>query len=227
MFCCLSRSCIFLVTFPLFFGENFTADSHSMKNYRHKRFTEIDICYETNNSLEFVNQCPDTEILFQERSRRKNCESYPQCIGEPLVYHCVRFREELVEVCAPRGLITDSKCVESKRKTPTLGRYERHTTLADKSNSIGTSKAWNSQRSSFAEEYHPVKLYETPVTISFAINGGEDIQQKRKLRRGHFAFIAFSTIVLLVFIIWLSVLIKKRYRKYVTQCSSSPTENWI
>lgn len=263
MFCCLSRSCIFLVTFPLFFGENFTADSHSMKNYRHKRFTEIDICYETNNSLEFVNQCPDTEILFQERSRRKNCESYPQCIGEPLVYHCVRFREELVEVCAPRGLITGfccalfeeglgrvvedyfhpclgcpfvyqsddaskySKCVESKRKTPTLCRYERHTTLADKSNSIGTSKAWNSQRSSFAEEYHPVKLYETPVTISFAVNEGEDIQQKRKLRRGHFAFIAFSTIVLLVFIIWLSVLIRKRYRKYVTQCSSSPTENWI
>lgn len=30
----------------------------------------------------------------------------------------------------------------------------------------------------------------------------------RKLRGGHFAFIAFSTIVLLVFIIWLSVLIK-------------------
>lgn len=71
--------------------------------------TQIDICYETNNSLEFVNQCPDTEILFQERSRRNNCESYPRCTGEPLVYHCVRFREELVEVCAPRGLIT-GKC---------------------------------------------------------------------------------------------------------------------
>lgn len=85
------------------------------------------------------------------------------------------------EIYSYKGItiVLDSKCVESKRKTPTLGRYERHTTLADKSNSIGTSKAWNSQRSSFAEEYHPVKLYETPVTISFVVNEGEDIQQKR------------------------------------------------
>lgn len=38
--------------------------------------------------------------------RRKNYESLPQCTGEPLVYQCVRFREELVVVCTPRGLIT-------------------------------------------------------------------------------------------------------------------------
>lgn len=68
--------------------------------------TQIDICSETNNTLGFVSQCPKNDSLFQERSRRKNCKTLPQCIGEPLVYHCVRFREELVEVCAPRGLIT-------------------------------------------------------------------------------------------------------------------------
>lgn len=53
-----------------------------------------------------MSQCPENDSLFQERSRRKNCKTLPQCTGEPLVYHCVRFREELVEVCAPRGLIT-------------------------------------------------------------------------------------------------------------------------
>lgn len=53
-----------------------------------------------------MSQCPKNDSLFQERSRRKNCKTLPQCTGEPLVYHCVRFREELVEVCAPRGLIT-------------------------------------------------------------------------------------------------------------------------
>lgn len=33
------------------------------------------------------------------------CESYPKCLGEPLVYHCVRSTESLVEVCAPNGPI--------------------------------------------------------------------------------------------------------------------------
>uniref|UniRef100_A0A8W8JLY6 Uncharacterized protein n=1 Tax=Magallana gigas TaxID=29159 RepID=A0A8W8JLY6_MAGGI len=81
-----------------------------MNDNRHKRFTEIDICYETNNTLGFVSQCPKNDSLFQERSRRKNCKTLPQCTGEPLVYHCVRFREELVEVCTPRGLITGFCC---------------------------------------------------------------------------------------------------------------------
>lgn len=166
-----------------------------------------------------MNQCPDTDILFQERSRRKNCENYPQCTGEPLVYHCVRFREELVEVCAPRGLITGfccalfdeglgrvvedyfhpcsgcpfvyqsddastySNCVESKRETSTLGRYKKHTTIAEESNSIDTSKALNSQRSSFAGVYHHAKLYETPATISFTVRKEKKLSEKGILEK--------------------------------------------
>lgn len=254
-----SCSCICLLNFSLLFWGNFTAESLGMNDNRYKRFTEIDICYETNNTLGFVSQCPKNDSLFQERSRRKNCKTLPQCTGEPLVYHCVRFREELVEVCAPRGLITGfccalfdegvgrvvedyfnpcsdcpfvyqsddvskySKCVGKKKDTSTPGRYKKYTAIADKNNSFETSKVLISQRSSFAMVNHPVMLYETPATKSFTVMEGKDIQQKGKLREGHFVSISFATLVLLVFIIWLSV----RYRKHVTQCSSSSTEDWI
>lgn len=229
-----------------------------MNTNRQKRFTEVDICFETNNTLGFVNQCPDSDFLFQERSRTKNCKSYPQCTGEPLVYHCVRFRKELVEVCAPRGLITGfccplfdegvgrvvedyfnpcsdcpfvyqsddaskySKCVGSEMETSTPGRYKTQTTIAKENNSIEKS-----QRSSFSVVYHPVKLYEPPFNISFTVKEGTGMQHKGKLRKGHFVFIAFATLVLLVFIIWLTVFIGKRYREHVSQCSSPSKENWI
>lgn len=262
MSCSQSHSCTFIVTFSLLFLGKYAVESIDMDNNRQKRFTEEDICFETNNTLEFVNQCPDSDVLFQERSRRKNCKSYPQCTGEPLVYHCVRFREELVEVCAPRGLITGfccalfdegvgrvvedyfhlcsdcpfvyqsdyaskySNCVGSIKETSTAGRYKKHTTIVGENNFIAKSTTLTSQRSGFSGVYHPVMLYETPATISFTVKERNDIKQKRKLREGHFAFIAFTTIVLLVFIIWLSVFIGKRNWKHVAQCSPSK-ENWI
>lgn len=50
--------------------------------------------------------CPDTEQLRLKQSLRKKCDIFPACNGEPLVYHCVRNRERLAEVCAPRHVIT-------------------------------------------------------------------------------------------------------------------------
>lgn len=34
------------------------------------------------------------------------CDTYSPCKEDPLVYHCVRYEDRLVEVCAPSGLIT-------------------------------------------------------------------------------------------------------------------------
>lgn len=53
-----------------------------------------------------MNSCPKSKIDYQKRSQNMSCESYPLCLGEPLVYHCVILEEELVEVCAPRNQIT-------------------------------------------------------------------------------------------------------------------------
>lgn len=57
-------------------------------------------------SLKGVNSSSKSKTDYQERSQSMSCESYPLCLGEPLVYHCVRLEEELVEVCAPRNQIT-------------------------------------------------------------------------------------------------------------------------
>ncbi|XP_078334640.1 uncharacterized protein LOC144625901 isoform X2 [Crassostrea virginica] len=43
-------------------------------------------------------------------AKKKQCYRFPTCQNEPLVYHCVRFSSKLVEVCAPRGLITGGCC---------------------------------------------------------------------------------------------------------------------
>lgn len=48
-----------------------------------------------------VETCPQSESDIQERARLMKCDSYPECHGEELVYHCVRFKTYLVEVCAP------------------------------------------------------------------------------------------------------------------------------
>lgn len=78
--------------------------------YRIKRFTKADICHETNATLQLVEKCPITELQIDKLSQKKKCHSYPPCNGEPLVYHCVRFKDKLAEVCAPRHIITGKCC---------------------------------------------------------------------------------------------------------------------
>lgn len=76
----------------------------------HKRFSKTDICHETKNTLEFVSMCPDTDPRKLKQSEKKQCDRFPACNGEPLVYHCARYKESLVEVCAPRHVITGKCC---------------------------------------------------------------------------------------------------------------------
>lgn len=75
-----------------------------------------EVCHEANATLVIVPSCPENDIMYQKRSKRKMCESYPKCLGEPLVYHCVRSTESLVEVCAPNGPIVGlSACLSIYR----------------------------------------------------------------------------------------------------------------
>lgn len=84
---------------------------------RFKRFTKKDVCNGT--VFSFVEMCPESEKDYQERSEKISCESYPPCLGKPLVYHCVRLEVELVEVCAPRNQIIGRCCPVYDRR---LGR---------------------------------------------------------------------------------------------------------
>lgn len=95
----LSPQCLILISFACGFAT-----------HRHKRFTKGDICHETHKTLEFVTMCPDTEQFKLKQSQKKQCDSFPACNGELLVYHCVRYRERLAEVCAPRRVITGKCC---------------------------------------------------------------------------------------------------------------------
>lgn len=79
-------------------------------SHLHKRFSKADICHETKNTLEFVSMCPDTDPRKLKQSKKKQCDRFPACNGEPLVYHCARYKESLVEVCAPRHVITGKCC---------------------------------------------------------------------------------------------------------------------
>lgn len=49
--------------------------------------------------VEEVKECFNGSIIFIERLNKKNCSRYLKCVGELLVYYCVRFGEFFVEVC--------------------------------------------------------------------------------------------------------------------------------
>lgn len=82
---------------------------------RMKRFTKSDICHGTFATLEPVENCPKNETDKEGRSREKMCDTYSPCKEDPLVYHCVRYEDRLVEVCAPSGLITGNCCAVFNR----------------------------------------------------------------------------------------------------------------
>lgn len=79
---------------------------HTLLYYNLFIHYQADICHETKNTLEFVSICPDTEPLKQRQSKKKQCARFQACNGEPLVYHCARYKERIVEVCTPIHFIT-------------------------------------------------------------------------------------------------------------------------
>lgn len=81
-----------------------------MDMYRQKRFSNEQICHGTNSTVVKVQICPENTTIFKKLSEKKMCDTYPKCLGEPLVYHCVRYNGYFVEVCAPNRLIVGSCC---------------------------------------------------------------------------------------------------------------------
>lgn len=65
-------------------------------------------CINANETIRYVATCPEnkTSDSFIERSYRKNCSQYQSCNDKPLYYHCVRYKEGLVEVCSERTTIS-------------------------------------------------------------------------------------------------------------------------
>lgn len=67
---------------------------------------QADICHESLTTIEKVDICPQNIEILNRRSIKKNCSRYQSCTEDQLVYHCVMNGGGLVEVCAPRSLIT-------------------------------------------------------------------------------------------------------------------------
>ncbi|XP_065927860.1 uncharacterized protein [Magallana gigas] len=97
-----------LVLFLVLFINAQTA--RTMNVHRLKRLTKDDICYETRKTAVTVQAFPKNLTIFEERTREKKCDSFPRCNEEPLVYHCVRSKDGIVEVCAPRRVIKGNYC---------------------------------------------------------------------------------------------------------------------
>lgn len=64
------------------------------------------MCNGTKETIKIVKSCPHDRVVLHERSQKKMCNSFQPCLGEPLVFHCIRFKDKLIEVCAPRTDIT-------------------------------------------------------------------------------------------------------------------------
>lgn len=84
--------------------------SKTLNDSRQKRYTEDDICHESQTTVKKVDVCPENNETLNKRSIEKNCSRYQTCSEHHLVYHCIMNGGGLVEVCAPRSLITGRVC---------------------------------------------------------------------------------------------------------------------
>lgn len=98
-----------IVFFSLCFPQ--VCISKTLNSGRQKRYTKDDICLESKRTLEKVTICPTNDTAYKERSEKKNCNTLSTCAGvSVLFYHCVMSDSKLIEVCAPRTLITGRCC---------------------------------------------------------------------------------------------------------------------
>lgn len=84
--------------------------SKTLNESRQKRYTEDDICHESQTTVKKVDVCPENNETLNKRSVEKNCSRYQTCSEHHLVYHCIMNGGGLVEVCAPRSRITGRVC---------------------------------------------------------------------------------------------------------------------
>lgn len=111
-----------------------TCISKTLNDSRQKRYTEDDICHESQTTVKKVDVCPENNETLNKRSIERDCSRYQPCAGQQLVYHCVMNGGGLVEVCAPRSLITGRICpyyekglgrvIESPRKRCTMCPFQ-------------------------------------------------------------------------------------------------------
>nr|XP_022287500.1 uncharacterized protein LOC111100152 isoform X2 [Crassostrea virginica] len=82
-----------------------------------RQYSRRDICLTAQETLNIVDSCPNDNKTHQERSLKKMCHILPRCKEETLVYHCVKYKERWIEVCAPEGIIIDQTCIQPFNKT--------------------------------------------------------------------------------------------------------------
>lgn len=75
-----------------------------------------DACPVSRQTVEDVDDCPDSVEKWKEAAARKNCAAYASQCDEPgrLVYHCVinPFANQTLEVCAYSKIIVLGACTE-------------------------------------------------------------------------------------------------------------------
>lgn len=98
----------FIILFDKYFYSVSKAQYHKIFNKYHliAFYQQGDTCLESKKTLKKVSTCPTNKKAFEERSEKKNCNMNSTCAGKSLVYHCVMSKGMLIEVCAPRALIT-------------------------------------------------------------------------------------------------------------------------
>lgn len=105
------NNCFFCAVAKCFIISLLNEQYVTTTNSRRWRGNEVgNTCIDTIKTLQKVDSCPEKDTNYQERSKEKKCDSYPQCEGEPLTYHCARYKEYLVEVCTPTGFIRGKCC---------------------------------------------------------------------------------------------------------------------
>lgn len=100
--------CIFALYFLMLFLN--LQDVRTMNVRRLRIITKEDVCKETNKTIKVLKSLPENYTVSREQMQKNVCDNLPKCNGEQLIYHCVRHKAYLVEVCAPRRLITGSYC---------------------------------------------------------------------------------------------------------------------
>lgn len=90
------------------------------------------MCHGTKQTIQKVFTCPNDSVSQHERSQKKICKNLEPCLGEPLVYHCVRFKDAFAEVCAPRTMITGAKCIETFKTNTSVVTEENKSTWKNK-----------------------------------------------------------------------------------------------
>ncbi|XP_062618487.1 uncharacterized protein LOC134280063 [Saccostrea cucullata] len=71
-------------------------------------------CSETVHTIVRVTHCPSNPISLKSASLNKGCQNLPHssCSEKAFVYHCVRFKDHLIEVCSPVEEILGQHCIQ-------------------------------------------------------------------------------------------------------------------